>query len=1009
MVVKMTKNGDSGENILYETIVNDVNYESLPRDWQLNNIDYFSEEKTLFDYQNKAIKNIINFLKYFYEDLYDYPTNNKYDEFIETKKKLYDELLHRDNEIKYLGLDDRNKAVKELLPYYDYHDIQDRKVINFYNFVNRAGFWMATASGKTLLIVKLIELLDYLMNNGKIPKNDILFLTYTDDQMNQFRNHVAEYNSYHSRKIILHELRDYDKVKYGAILTNKDDINIFFYRSDLISNETKEKVLSYKDFENDGKWYLILDEAHKGDKEDSKRQVYYSFITRFGFLFNFSATFTDPWDIITTVFNFNLDHFIGEGYGKNLYVSQKNIDNFKKFKENEKEKIVLKTLILLTAIKMARERISSTVKSNNQFNIQSNLYHNPMMVIYGNSVHKDESDLQIIFNVLEKIAVKSNISNYNEAKDDLLDELQNQRQYAFDHGDKLIIDENFLNSITYDHILKYVYNSETNGKIEIIKIPMNEEELILKLKTSAKPFALIKIGNIGNWVKEKLKNYEINESYDNQSYFQRLNKSDSPINILLGSRSFYEGWDSNRPNVMMFINIGTGDSRKFVLQAIGRGERIEPLKDRRKRLKFLANEKELAKIIKEKPKDCDVSMIESLFVFGTDVENIKKIMDLIKYERSKSGFTLELKKNKYIDDNDLLIPVYGEPYKPKISEIPKFSGNYELLKKYINEEIRDDKIIYTIYSDYLQDLEVSDIPRLKEYLSNEHHFDKNNEGNAFMQTIDLIRHIKITLENIDTFKKLENEIIHFKEINAILDEKELKDLKNKIDNVIGFDSKKEQLDTLTMKLQNNEISLGEFQRQYDSLKQFEIEEFQKGQYKISIKNISNHYYIPVMIAEDSKEDLINHIIKEPSEKKFIEDLENYIKIKSNEVNVDYWFFSKIDQTTDKIYIPYYNKKNNGQDKFYPDFIFWLKKDNDYYIIFVDPKSINYTDYGYKVEGYSRIFEENNNPKRFKYNEYNIYVYLLFYTDDKNKLSEDYQRYWCDSPEEIFSKLNKTYY
>jgi len=1009
MVVKMNKNGDSGENILYETIVNDMNYESLPRDWQLNNIDYFSEEKTLFDYQNKAIKNIINFLKYFYEDLYDYPTNNKYDEFIETKKKLYDELLHRDNEIKYLGLDDRNKAVKELLPYYDYQDIQDRKVINFYNFVNRAGFWMATASGKTLLIVKLIELLDYLMNNGKIPKNDILFLTYTDDQMNQFRNHVAEYNSYHSRKIILHELRDYDKVKYGAILTNKDDINIFFYRSDLISNETKEKVLSYKDFENDGKWYLILDEAHKGDKEDSKRQVYYSFITRFGFLFNFSATFTDPWDIITTVFNFNLDHFIGEGYGKNLYVSQKNIDNFKKFKENEKEKIVLKTLILLTAIKMARERISSTVKSNNQFNIQSNLYHNPMMVIYGNSVHKDESDLQIIFNVLEKIAVKSNISNYNEAKDDLLDELQNQRQYAFDHGDKLIIDENFLNSITYDHILKYVYNSETNGKIEIIKIPMNEEELILKLKTSDKPFALIKIGNIGNWVKEKLKNYEINESYDNQSYFQRLNKSDSPINILLGSRSFYEGWDSNRPNVMMFINIGTGDSRKFVLQAIGRGERIEPLKDRRKRLKFLANEKELAKIIKEKPKDCDVSMIESLFVFGTDVENIKKIMDLIKYERSKSGFTLELKKNKYIDDNDLLIPVYGEPYKPKISEIPKFSGNYELLKKYINEEIRDDKIIYTIYSDYLQDLEVSDIPRLKEYLSNEHHFDKNNEGNAFMQTIDLIRHIKITLENIDTFKKLENEIIHFKEINAILDEKELKDLKNKIDNAIGFDSKKEQLDTLTMKLQNNEISLREFQRQYDSLKQFEIEEFQKGQYKISIKNISNHYYIPVMIAEDSKEDLINHIIKEPSEKKFIEDLENYIKIKSNEVNVDYWFFSKIDQTTDKIYIPYYNKKNNGQDKFYPDFIFWLKKDNDYYIIFVDPKSINYTDYGYKVEGYSRIFEENNNPKRFKYNEYNIYVYLLFYTDDKNKVSGDYQRYWCDSPEEIFSKLNKTYY
>jgi type III restriction enzyme len=26
----------------------------------------------------------------------------------------------------------------------------------------------------------------------------------------------------------------------------------------------------------------------------------------------------------------------------------------------------------------------------------------------------------------------------------------------------------------------------------------------------------------------------------------------------MGSRSFYEGWDSNRPNVANFINIGVG-------------------------------------------------------------------------------------------------------------------------------------------------------------------------------------------------------------------------------------------------------------------------------------------------------------------------------------------------------------------------------------------------------------------------------------------------------------------
>ena len=187
------------------------------------------------------------------------------------------------------------------------------------------------------------------------------------------------------------------------------------------------------------------------------------------------------------------------------------------------------------------------------------------------------------------------------------------------------------------------------------------------------------------------------------------------------------------------------------------------------------------------------------------------------------------------------------------------------------------------------------------------------------------------------------------------------------------------------------------------IKWFEVEEFNKDKYKISIKNIKNHYYIPVIIAEDSKEDFINHIIKEDSEKKFIEDLENFIK--NNQVNADFWYFSKIDQTTDKIYIPYYNKKNNRQDKFYPDFIFWIKKNEDYHIIFVDPKSIEYTDYEYKVDGYSRIFEENGKIKECHKDGLNIRVHLFLYTKDSKTVSEKYKKYWYDNPKSIFNVIN----
>lgn len=73
--------------------------------------------------------------------------------------------------------------------------------------------------------------------------------------------------------------------------------------------------------------------------------------------------------------------------------------------------------------------------------------------------------------------------------------------------------------------------------------------------TTDKPFALIKIGDISGWLKNKLEGYKINESFENESYFRQINHDDSDINILMGYLSFYEGWDSNQPNLILFVNI----------------------------------------------------------------------------------------------------------------------------------------------------------------------------------------------------------------------------------------------------------------------------------------------------------------------------------------------------------------------------------------------------------------------------------------------------------------------
>jgi len=200
-----------------------------------------------------------------------------------------------------------------------------------------------------------------------------------------------------------------------------------------------------------------------------------------------------------------------------------------------------------------------------------------------NSVNTKDADLKLFFRELEKIG-KGTISPelIITSIEELLSEFSSEPKFVLENT-TVRIDKDILKSITKDDILKYVFNATGSGEIEVLSKQSDKKELAFKLKTSDQPFALIKIGDITQWLNEELTGYEIQERFEDETYFENLNREESDINILLGSRSFYEGWDSNRPNVIDFINIGMGDdAKKFILQSIGRGVRIEPIKNKRK-------------------------------------------------------------------------------------------------------------------------------------------------------------------------------------------------------------------------------------------------------------------------------------------------------------------------------------------------------------------------------------------------------------------------------------------
>ncbi len=178
--------------------------------------------------------------------------------------------------------------------------------------------------------------------------------------------------------------------------------------------------------------------------------------------------------------------------------------------------------------------------------------------------------------------------------------------------------------------------------------------------------------------------------------------------------------------------------------------------------------------------------------------------------------------------------------------------------------------------------------------------------------------------------------------------------------------------------------------------------------RVDIKKIANHYYIPLLmsLSPDDKNALLRYAITVRSEIDFLIKLDESLRQPNNRFKeFDWWMFSKLDQTNDKVYIPYYNRNTNAISNFFPDFIFWLQKGKEYYIAFVDPKGTKISDYEYKVDGYVKLFMKNNNLKTFKYNDLNVHIGLALYTHNSSTLGERYREFWIDRIEGIFRRLS----
>ncbi|GAA8871661.1 DEAD/DEAH box helicase family protein [Helicobacter pylori] len=923
----------------------------------LERLDFksFDSNKELLDYQQQALINAFRMLVAYFRD------------FKENKKEFY---AFYQKHYSFANCDFTHKKLNPLLK--SHFKVENQRV-SFENFINRLAFYMATGSGKTIVIIKLVELLSVAIRMGLIPKKNIMFFSANENLIKQFEKEIEKYNrgkdfskqiDFKNLKSITH--KDFHRAPKDSFIKQ---IALFYYRADLMNDEeSKENLLNYKDYWDNGENYVILDEAHKGNKSESKRQAIFSLLSLKGFLFNFSATFTEESDLITSVYNLSVGEWVKLGYGKeSVLLKKNNLNAFKDSKDlndREKEIALLKALLLLGMQK--------------RYKVEGYFY-DPLMLVFTHSVNVENSDAEIFFKTLAHVIENDDGNDFLKAKEDLLEEIKDP-EFLFsankDKDYKVKVFKEGLKSMDFKGLKEEVFYANS-GHIEVIINPKNNQEIAFKLNTSDKVFCLIKIGDITEWICEKLKSVKVvskNLSFKEESYFSQIDKSS--INILVGSRTFETGWDSTRPSVILFLNIGLDDdAKKLVKQSFGRGVRIESVKNQRQRLAYLDIDEAIKKDLKP-----NAAMLETLFVIPTNHASLEAILKIQKESENRGenrGSWREITLEETPIKHALFVPCYRkEP--TSILELPesasfKMSGeNFKDLKKYFNlmsekhfilkHEIYDPKD-YATLKDMIQQAHVKKV-------STWHYKDLDYMISEIKGKLYLNQKVPK-----DEFNALDNEkIVHFKRIKVKADKQE--ELIKTIQEVKEHAPLNKE--TLRIKIAQGEID------PYDAEKHKQDKTFKVD--GAELLKLKEHYYTPLIKAKDC--DWLKHVVKVKSEIDFLQELQDQETTKTLQENYDFWAFSKIDEHLDNLFIPYINDAT--ERRFFPDFIFWLQKGDTQIICFIDPKGITYADYEHKADAYKlfkdKIFNSKNNP------HFKIKVVLKFY-GDKDDVGEDYRDYW----------------
>lgn len=503
--------------------------------------------------------------------------------------------------------------------------------------LNKLAFWNATGSGKTLLLhVNIHQYLHYFQNGHADHYPDKIILLTPNEGLSRQHLDELQLSGFAFSRL-------FDKNRSGVFKGTVEIIDI-----NKLGDEMGDKTVAVEAFE--GNNLVLVDEGHRGTGTAAgawmaRREV----LCRGGFAFEYSATFgqavakgnnvikaeeeivkkkarqlfettnlrklddgqkqqlvltsaekrrariTATREIYakTILFDYSYKFFYEDGYGKESLIL-----NLAEDDDDERRRLYFTACLL--SFYQQQYLWGKDKDKLDDFNIEK-----PLWVFVGNKVNDDDSDIMAVVQFLawflnDEAKARSWIADLIADKPRLLDMKGRDifaRRFTPLMGQAA--------ADVYADILRKLFNTESRQRLKLVNIKGSKGELALRVG-EADPFGLINIGDDASFFKlcDEAKEFDNETDEFGGSLFHTINRKDSHLHVLIGSRKFTEGWSSWRVSTMGLLNMGQGEGSQ-IIQLFGRGVRLKGKDYSLKRSKP-----------GQRPKGLHLEKLETLNIFG---------------------------------------------------------------------------------------------------------------------------------------------------------------------------------------------------------------------------------------------------------------------------------------------------------------------------------------------------------------------------------------------------------